>query len=97
MPIYEYRCECGAVLESLDRIGAPRELCGELCSPPPESTVATVANNASLGSAAPTRGCGRLQRLFSAPGIRGDGREAREPTFDPVKRAARPGCDCSDG
>ena len=97
MPIYEYRCECGAVLESLDRIGAPRELCGELCSPLPNGDVGDVGNVASLTGATPARGCGRLQRLFSAPGIRGDGREAREPTFDPVKRAARPGCDCSDG
>lgn len=100
MPIYEYRCECGAVLESLDRIGAPREFCGELCSLNPKAPDANLAPDATVASpvgAAPARGCGRLQRLFSAPGIRGDGREAREPTFDPVKRAARPGCDCSYG
>jgi hypothetical protein len=29
-------------------------------------------------------------------GIRGDGREAKEPTFDPVKRANRPGGGCDD-
>jgi hypothetical protein len=32
MPIYEYRCECGACLESLERVGTERKLCGELCT-----------------------------------------------------------------
>jgi hypothetical protein len=31
MPIYEYRCECGARLESLEKVGAPRARCAELC------------------------------------------------------------------
>jgi hypothetical protein len=31
MPIYEYRCECGARLESLERVGTERRRCGELC------------------------------------------------------------------
>ncbi|MCS6913213.1 MAG: hypothetical protein RMK29_04690 [Myxococcales bacterium] len=75
MPIYEYRCECGAVLEVLDRLGTKRDVCGELCVRSEE------------------RGQGRLERWLSAPGIRGDGREAAEPTFDPVRRARRPGCD----
>lgn len=83
MPIYEYRCECGALLEVIERVGAVRERCGEDCR---------------RRDAGPAVGEGRLTRLLSAPGIRGDGREAREPTFDPVKRAARPGCDdCGDG
>lgn len=76
MPIYEYRCECGAVLESLERVGAVRERCGDLCPAGRER-----------------RGEGRLVRLLSAPGIRGDGKEAAEPAFDPVKRANRPYCD----
>ena len=32
MPIYEYRCECGARLESIERVGAVRATCGELCA-----------------------------------------------------------------
>jgi hypothetical protein len=32
MPIYEYRCECGARLESLEKVGAPRAKCAELCT-----------------------------------------------------------------
>ncbi len=32
MPIYEYRCECGARLESLEKIGVPRTRCAELCT-----------------------------------------------------------------
>jgi len=31
MPIYEYRCECGARLESLEKVGTPRAKCAELC------------------------------------------------------------------
>lgn len=31
MPIYEYRCECGAVLETIEKMGAKRATCGELC------------------------------------------------------------------
>ena len=31
MPIYEYRCECGALLESIEKVGTVRERCGELC------------------------------------------------------------------
>jgi hypothetical protein len=38
-------------------------------------------------------GQGRLERLLSVSGIRGDGHEAQEQVFDPVKRANRPGCD----
>lgn len=83
MPIYEYRCECGAALEVIDRVGVVRERCGELC----------VAG----AGCARERGTGALQRMYSAPGIRGDGREAQEPTFDPVKRSNRPYCDCEDG
>jgi hypothetical protein len=78
VPIYEYQCECGAVLESLERIGAVRERCGELC---------TRAGNP---------GTGTVERVFSAGMIRGDGREAKEPTFDPCKRSNRPGGGCDD-
>lgn len=86
MPIYEYRCECGVTIESLESVGSTRALCSELCKQP-----------AQKGAAASIRkGQGRLERLLSAPGIRGDGHEAKEPVFDPVKRANRPGCDdCS--
>jgi hypothetical protein len=35
MPIYEYRCECGAVLESLDKMGECRATCGDLCTQAP--------------------------------------------------------------
>ena len=86
MPIYEYECECGAALESIESVGAVRPVCGELCRRPERRSDLT-------------RGEGRVNRILSAPGIRGDGREAREAVFDPVKRANRPGCDdCgSDG
>jgi hypothetical protein len=79
MPIYEYQCECGAVLESLEKVGASRETCGELCT----CTAPT-----------PARGQGRVCRIFSTGLIRGDGREAKAPVFDPCKRSGRPGgCD----
>ncbi len=79
MPIYEYACECGAHFESLERIGAVRERCGELCA------------NRSSG---PARGEGQVARQLSTGMIRGDGREAKEPTFDPCKRSNRPGGGC---
>ncbi len=31
MPIYEYRCECGAVLESLESMASKRGAFAELC------------------------------------------------------------------
>jgi|GEM_PF-2757232 len=77
MPIYEYRCECGALLESIEKIGNARTECGDLC----------VGNRA---------GAGHLERVYSVGLIRGDGREAKEPTFDPVKRANRPGGGCDE-
>ncbi len=80
MPIYEYRCECGALLESIDRVGTVRERCGELC----------------LGGGPPPRGEGRIERVLSAGILRGDGHEATEPTISPVKRANRPGGGCDD-
>jgi hypothetical protein len=77
MPLYEYRCECGAVLESLERMGAVRERCGDLC----------VKQGKGAGE-------GRVERILSVGRIRGDGREAQEPTFDPCKRSNRPGGGC---
>ena len=62
-------------------VGTRREKCGELCT--------------HEGSA-PARGEGKVERVFSTGMIRGDGREAKEPTFDPVKRANRPGGGCDD-
>ncbi len=35
MPIYEYECECGALLESIERVGQRRTTCGELCRKTP--------------------------------------------------------------
>lgn len=87
MPIYEYECECGAVLESIESVGAVRAHCGELCRrPAPKDARAT----------GPAKGEGQVHRILSATGIRGDGREAREAVFDPVKRANRPGCEDCD-
>ena len=77
MPIYEYRCECGAILESIEPVGSTRERCGDLCR-----------------ADGPQKGQGRIERLLSVGGIRGDGRETREPTFDPCKRSGRPGGGC---
>jgi hypothetical protein len=79
MPIYEYRCECGAVLESIEKVGTVRERCGELC----------VRSDGPKGE-------GRIERIISTGMIRGDGREAKEPTFDPCKRSNRPGGGCDD-
>jgi hypothetical protein len=62
-------------------VGARRERCGESCV---------------CAGAAPARGEGRVERLFSTGMIRGDGREAKEPTFDPCKRSNRPGGGCDD-
>jgi hypothetical protein len=76
MPIYEYACECGARLESIERMGAVRERCGELCV------------------RAEAEGGGRVERVMSTGMIRGDGREAKEPTFDPCRRSNRPGGPC---
>ncbi len=83
MPIYEYRCECGALLESIEKVGTVRNRCAELCT------------NAK---AAPPAGEGIVERVLSGPMIRGDGREAQEATFDPRKRSNRPGNadDCGD-
>jgi hypothetical protein len=78
MPIYEYRCECGALLESLETVGAVREACGELC---------VAKGGLPVGS-------GRVERVFSGTMIRGDGREAKEPVLDPCKRSNRPGGGC---
>ena len=35
MPIYEYQCECGAILEAIERVGVTRAACGELCAQRP--------------------------------------------------------------
>jgi len=78
VPIYEYACECGARLESIERMGAVRERCGELCVH------------------AERRGEGKVERVLSTGMIRGDGREAQEPTFDPCKKSNRPGGGCDD-
>lgn len=83
MPIYEYECECGARLESLESLGTVRTCCGELCKKP---------------EGAGDKGHGTVQKVMSLSGIRGDGKEAKEPVYSPVKRQARPGCedcDCS--
>lgn len=93
MPIYEYRCQCGASLEALESVGARRERCGELCPHAGRAAPAAITS-ASL----PPPGTGLVERVLSAPGIRGDGHEAQAPSFNPVRRANRPGCDCeSDG
>lgn len=83
MPIYEYICECGKTLESLESMGTVRSECGELCQ-------------RSMKKQQPERGHGKIERVLSATGIRGDGREAAEPTFNPVLRANRPGCEDCD-
>jgi hypothetical protein len=81
MPIYEYRCECGARLESLEKVGTPRNRCGELCTQ-------------ARGTVGPAHGEGAVERLISGTMIRGDGREAREEVIDPCKRSNRPGGGC---
>jgi hypothetical protein len=83
MPIYEYICECGQTLEAIESVGTVRNTCGELCRRPAKKS-------------APELGQGAVERLLSATGIRGDGREAQAPTFNPVRRANRPGCDDCD-
>lgn len=84
MPIYEYQCTCGAHLEALESMGAQRETCGELCT--------LQAPSAQT----PQPHCGKVERLFSGTRIRGDGKEAKEATVDPVKRSKRPFVDCCD-
>lgn len=88
MPIYEYRCECGALLESIERVGTQRALCDELC--------VRAAATGTDGGITIAPGCGRVERVLSTGMIRGDGREAKEPTFDPCKRSNRPGGGCDD-
>ncbi len=80
MPIYEYQCECGATLESFEKVGSPLSQCGELC--------------AQRAGCPTKKGDGKVERLFSTGMIRGDGKEAREPVFDPCKRSNRPGGGC---
>jgi hypothetical protein len=89
MPIYEYRCECGAHLESLERVGATRERCGDLCvrAAGTASVTATVVPPLQPGE-------GRVEKQFSTGMIRGDGREAKEAVFDPCKQSNRPGGGC---
>lgn len=79
MPLYQYRCECGASFESLERIGAVRETCEGAC--------VAAADHA-------LREHGHVERVISGSAIRGDGREAKEPTFDPCARSNRPGGPC---
>jgi hypothetical protein len=66
MPIYEYRCECGALLESLEKVGAVRERCGELCVhlPPRNGLVERVLSSPKI------RGDGReaKEATFSPAG-----------------------------
>ncbi len=79
MPIYEYRCECGARLESLEKVGEVRSRCAELCA---------------RKEPGPGQGEGKVERVLSGTMIRGDGKEAKEPVFDPCKRSNRPGGGC---
>jgi hypothetical protein len=88
MPIYEYACECGATLESIESVGTTRTLCGELCKK-------SAGQSSQTGGPAP--GEGRVERVLSATGIRGDGREAKEPIAGPPRRPPRPGCEDCDG
>ena len=81
MPIYEYSCECGQRLEAIEKMGAVRERCGELCC---GQVIESMKGN------------GKVERLFSSGLLRGDGREAVEPSFDPCKRSGRPGGGCDD-
>lgn len=86
MPIYEYSCECGALVESIESVGSKRARCGELC----------VRGAGAAPCSGPAPGEGHVERVLSATGIRGDGKEAREKVFNPVRRSNRPGCeDCS--
>jgi len=47
MPIYEYRCECGAQLEAIEKVGTVRERCGDLCphAPPRDGLVERVLSS----------------------------------------------------
>ncbi len=80
MPIYEYRCECGAVVESLERMGTVRTECAELCV------------NAA---AAPAKGLGRVERTFSSGMIprrraRGERADVRSlQALQPTRRTLR--------
>jgi hypothetical protein len=78
MPIYEYRCECGAILEAIERVGATRAECGELCK-----------------REGAQQGAGKVERILSSNALRGDGREAAEPTIDVKKRSGRWWDDCA--
>ena len=86
MPIYEYACECGAHFESLERIGEVRQRCGEYC--------ANRAAAPAHGEGHPAPGEGLVERQMSTGMIKGDGREAKEPVFDPCKKSNRPGGGC---
>lgn len=90
MPIYEYSCECGARLESLERVGTVRERCAELCVRAAGSSPALHGD----AKAAPLPGEGHVARELSLGMIRGDGREAKEKVFDPCKQSNRPGGGC---
>lgn len=78
MPIYEYECECGAQLETLDAVGTTRTVCGDLCRKRETET---------------GRGHGAVRKLFSVAGIRGDGRQAVEKPCHDFARRTRPGCE----
>lgn len=81
MPLYEYACVCGETFEALDPVGQERILCGEYCKKPGDPSCAHQ---------------GQVRRILSATHVRGDGREAKESTFNPAKRANRPYNDCHD-
>lgn len=105
MPIYAYRCECGATVEILERMGEVSSVCGEDCRrlasatnklPKRPQADASPAVQSAVELAKPEPGQGKLKRILSCSMIRGDGREAKEKVFNPVAQANRPGCeDCA--
>lgn len=82
MPLYEYQCECGVIFEALESAGTQRRYCADLCKQSKTNIVKP--------------GLGAVQRRFSAPAIRGDGKESKQPIKGLAGQVQRPYSDCHD-
>ena len=82
MPLYEYQCECGALLETLESAGTARFSCGELCKKTQESAIQP--------------GLGSVTRVLSSSSIRGDGKDAKQKEVKSTGQVKRPYSDCQD-
>jgi len=71
VPIYEYRCECGQLLECIEKVGSSRATCGEECKQSPPVGTGRVVVTALLALIALGLPRGYAAYLEYAPPERG--------------------------